>query len=314
MLTLLVLLHAPPTPTHEVARLEAWFAQAAAIVEAQPTDLTPGQAQRRAALLDTLDGYVSGGLFPGHAAGEWTPVFVDDDGTRCAVAHLLEMTGEDDLMWQVAATQNRAEVIDLINDPDFAAWLEWHGLTHAEAAAIQPTYPPPPIWSCICGGDGWSDDLVQLYDANWRTVVLVEPADEGEVRVIKDFNTYPAHRSWLDRVVNLEPVKDWRGQPPWLVAVGSESFAAQLPLKTPCPDRAPYPGPPKSLTNAQMARAALANQSCPDVLIAIDPRWSYGPDCGCDVGRQPSIPWTLLLGSAGLILGRVRRRPSPPRR
>jgi hypothetical protein len=72
-------------------------------------------------------------------------LFVDDDGRRCALAHLLEATGDGDLVTAVAAAQNGLHVIELAHDPRFAAWLDRAGLSAAEAARIQgPALPPPP--------------------------------------------------------------------------------------------------------------------------------------------------------------------------
>jgi hypothetical protein len=56
------------------------------------------------------------------------------------MAELLHVTGEDALVARVAATNNLARIHDLASDEGLTRWLDHHGLTVDEAAAIQPTY------------------------------------------------------------------------------------------------------------------------------------------------------------------------------
>ncbi|MDB4931641.1 MAG: hypothetical protein JWM10_4125, partial [Myxococcaceae bacterium] len=69
-----------------------------------------------------------------------TPVFVDGDGARCAMAALIESTGDGALVDRVARAHNLAAVRELAGDPGLVAWLDRNGLTLAEAARIQPSY------------------------------------------------------------------------------------------------------------------------------------------------------------------------------
>ena len=311
MLWLIAILLAPPTPTAEVARLERWFTQAAAIVESHAPDLDAERAARRAELLNALADYVDGGLFPANPSRGWAPVFVDADDTRCAMAHLLEVTGDEALMRRVAATQNRAEVVDLIDDPELQAWLDWHGLTGAEAAAIQPAYPGPTQPSCICEDNEYGD--VRPPSSVLRLV------REGEaLRVTEVFGA--GERYAVGDTLAIADVRGTplRGAPPWLAAVFSATVW-QLPYSEPCPAITPYPGqPPPPLTHAQMAQAALAGADCPEVLKRIDSRWGYTSEgCGGDVDGSggggcgtttPSGPTGLLI--LGLLIARRRRSTS----
>jgi hypothetical protein len=67
------------------------------------------------------------------------PVFVDEDGTRCAMAHLIEPTAPD-LVQHIAGARNVERVRTLADIPELARWLEDNGLTLEEAMAIQPSY------------------------------------------------------------------------------------------------------------------------------------------------------------------------------
>ena len=49
-----------------------------------------------------------------------TPYFVDADGTRCAVAHLIEASGELELVQAVATRRNNATVHALADEPGLA--------------------------------------------------------------------------------------------------------------------------------------------------------------------------------------------------
>jgi hypothetical protein len=67
-------------------------------------------------------------------------VFVDAHGTRCAVAHLLDVSGQGELVRHIAATQNIARVRELARLPELRAWLGAAGLSVEDAARIQPEY------------------------------------------------------------------------------------------------------------------------------------------------------------------------------
>lgn len=88
----------------------------------------------------TLRGYIDAGRFPQNEGAVETPVFVDPSGARCAVAALLEASGEHALVREIATTQNLARVTSLAADPRLVAWLRRHDLSVAEAARIQPAY------------------------------------------------------------------------------------------------------------------------------------------------------------------------------
>ena len=139
----LVVLFALVTPTTEVARLQRHFDTVERELRAADVaSLSPAQRAKRAALVDELARYRDRARFPRNLQfARDTPFFIDDRGVRCAMAQLIEAHDGAALVARVAATANNAYVRDLAGNPVFRAWLVDHGLTLAEAARIQPSYP-----------------------------------------------------------------------------------------------------------------------------------------------------------------------------
>ena len=74
-----------------------------------------------------------------------TPYFVDrKTGTLCAVAHLLALTGRDDIVRRVQRANNNVWVRQLASDTALLRWLDGHGLTLGEAERIQMPYSRSP--------------------------------------------------------------------------------------------------------------------------------------------------------------------------
>lgn len=125
----------------ERARVRRHLEGALGAVRSRRVALPPEIAARRERLVKQLGAYIDAGRFPSNrCSSEPTPIFVDDHGNRCAVAALIEATGQGGLVEDVARTQNRARVSELVADPRFADWLAFHGLSAREAARIQPAY------------------------------------------------------------------------------------------------------------------------------------------------------------------------------
>lgn len=90
--------------------------------------------------LDVLRAYRRSRRFPHNTvATRPTPVFIDDDGRRRAVAHLMIESGAGAMAYQVAASQTYAYVPD-IEPVALEAWARTSGLTTTELARIQPEY------------------------------------------------------------------------------------------------------------------------------------------------------------------------------
>lgn len=130
------------TEADEDARIRAHLTRALARCEEERAgELADAQRARRAEVLGALRRYIEVGRFPRNRVGNApVPVFVDRDGARCAVAALLEATGEHALVARIARTRNLAHVDELSDDNELAEWLARNGLTALDAARIQPMY------------------------------------------------------------------------------------------------------------------------------------------------------------------------------
>lgn len=114
--------------------------------------LDEDRRRRRERALDRLAAYRERGEFPrNRSVADRVPLFVGDDGTPCAVAHLLLEDGRDDLVAAVMAEDPTVALEDLPDDHPVVAWVEANGLTRGEAARIQPTYPDGVQFATTCG-------------------------------------------------------------------------------------------------------------------------------------------------------------------
>lgn len=125
----------------EIARVHAHLARAEAELAAHPpAALTAAQQRARAGVLADLHAYTEAERYPTNdLVADATPIFIDEYGARCAMAALIER-GDRALVARVARDHVYAHIADLAGDADLARWLVAHGVTLAEAAAIQPSY------------------------------------------------------------------------------------------------------------------------------------------------------------------------------
>jgi len=137
----------------EARRIEGHLRDVEGALRRRSTDaLSAAQRERRNTALNWLREYRERGEFPHnhtHAAGR-VPVFVDEHGTPCAVAYLLQRSGREDLVREVASADNNVYAWELAADARFSEWLDETGLTLGEAARIQPNYADG---TCICPRD-----------------------------------------------------------------------------------------------------------------------------------------------------------------
>lgn len=125
----------------EQARVRTHLEGAYAVVSTARPSLTPTQQARRTDLLRSLRAYIDAGRYPvNEVSSERTPVFIDRVGTRCAMAALIEASGDAELARRIARTDNLARIRSLATDTELNTWLVTHGLTLTEAARIQPSY------------------------------------------------------------------------------------------------------------------------------------------------------------------------------
>lgn len=134
---------ADPFAATERARVRTHLDSAERELRAAPvTGLTLSQRAARERALDRLHEYWVRGVFPQNTdfPNERVPYFIDRNGTRCAMAHLIEESGHGAFVARVAATRNNARIAELSGDPQLIAWLGENGMELAEAARIQPEY------------------------------------------------------------------------------------------------------------------------------------------------------------------------------
>lgn len=109
--------------------------------------LDEAQRTARTRALEWLARYRERGVFTQNV--DWPsrdmPYFIDHTGTRCALAHLIDRSGEPDLVLELAEQFNNAYISQLPYDRKLESWLARHGFTPEEVAFIQApgTIGPP---------------------------------------------------------------------------------------------------------------------------------------------------------------------------
>lgn len=155
----------------ERVRLRAHFDEVLAELEAADTSaLTDDQRASRAVHLARLAEYRDRGVFPLRYGGpsHRVPEFRDVHGTRCAMGELIYLSGETQLVDDVATNANSATIAELSADPRLVRWLDENGLTVEEAGRVQPSYGPWRAKDCLC-----VDSTSQ-----WRGVVVTHTIPE----------------------------------------------------------------------------------------------------------------------------------------
>lgn len=135
--------------------------------ELQSTPMTPARER----VLADLERYIEAEQYPTNETSiASTPIFIDDDGARCAMAALIEASGEPELVQRIARDHKYAYIRELAGDAELVRWLAAHDLTLDEAARIQPSYEnrivhgyQPTASLVLSGGTGWVDDEPALF-------------------------------------------------------------------------------------------------------------------------------------------------------
>ncbi len=139
----------PPSPSPRAIKAKrAHLSRVLSELETRDTaHLTPAQRARRVAALRHLRAYAVRGQFPLNTELPQfdLPYFIDAYGTRCALAYVVDQTGNATLTRRLADLDNHAWVADLLDDSDLTLWLRRHGMSATEAAYIQaPSLIDPP--------------------------------------------------------------------------------------------------------------------------------------------------------------------------
>ena len=134
------------------ARIREHLRRTEAALRDADHDLTPERHRRRERHLDRLADYRERGDFPTNRhRSDRVPLFVGDDGTPCAMAYLLREDGREDLVEAVMTAEPTTRIEELPDDHPVVEWAEANGLTRAEAARVQPTYPEGIQFATTCG-------------------------------------------------------------------------------------------------------------------------------------------------------------------
>jgi hypothetical protein len=131
----------------EVARVQKHLAQAERALRTRDIrSLTQEQRMARSQHLARIQAYRERGQFPHNHdfPGKRVPCFVDRHGTRDILAHLMESSGQEDLVRRVSRTRNHATLREIVSDskvgPDVHSWLVASGFSVEEAQKLQPSY------------------------------------------------------------------------------------------------------------------------------------------------------------------------------
>lgn len=93
-------------------------------------------AARRAAQIERLAAYRLAGAYTTDERGYPTGVFRDAAGRHCPMAHLIHLSGRDDLVDETVRTNNRLQLAD-VHDGPLMAWMLDSGLTQEEIVMVQ---------------------------------------------------------------------------------------------------------------------------------------------------------------------------------
>ncbi len=103
-------------------------------------DLSEEEVENRKENIERLREYREAGEFPVNPKfATREPYFVDDSGTPCAMAYLIQESGYSSLVEEVAEHNNHVYLEELSGGP-VVDWIESSGLSKEEAERIQPNY------------------------------------------------------------------------------------------------------------------------------------------------------------------------------
>ncbi len=246
------------------------------------------------------------------------PYFVDAEGTRCALAHLLEIGGQTQLVSDVAARRNNARVHELASHAELIHWLGCAGLTLEEAARIQPSYCTTSYADeCFCQPGTRNDANVAV-----ATVLGVEDSQTLRVRIeriegpatsLTAGDEISAHGiATVGEQIILRGVRGGDAGTVKLAQIDGMWSVSDSSVTCSASDFAQtHPVP----IDAALAALRSTYPDCKAVLAAQDLRWQASPPCdesGCACGlgagyaNEPAFTSVAVLSA--LLMYRRRRR------
>lgn len=110
------------------------------LTENSPISFSKKQVENRNKLLNKLQEYSENGVFPTNLYhNKRTPYFVDDNAVHCAVAYMMQQSGNEDLVANIKKEHNYDYIAD-IKTEGISAWANIFGFTIDELKWIQPSY------------------------------------------------------------------------------------------------------------------------------------------------------------------------------
>jgi len=304
------------SPEAEITAVQTHFRAVLQLLRAKrPRGLDPAQREVRRLLLEELEAYAARGVFPQnrHFPGERRPTFIDVDGRHCAVAHLMDLSGEAPLARSIAERANFANVGELVDDPRVVTWLRTAGFTPEEIALVQPSYCDVSRSECVCmyagypGASvvvlrraGWGYEIVEIHQSGANIVVgqrvpLTSPIrDEADGTEIIAQVVVPSPAT-ADAAVEPFVVNRLTILPNGLSETCSMWGASSLPL-----------------TKADALKALLSptQRACTDYLASLDGAWDDEPNCGalgCDA-TAPTVSAPASLAILAAVVGAIAAR------
>jgi hypothetical protein len=275
--------------------------------------LTHLQKLLRQLLLRALGTYRADGRFPiNRDFAIQTPYFIDASGTRCAMAHLLELGGEHELVARIARERNNAYVRELADEPRLLEWLVAAGLTVEEAAAIQPSYCSP-VTDCICGGDF----SFVSYPVPARGVLEGVVQASGKARVERTYGDATGFTVGTEIALETSHAPGTRILAPIDAAADAPfaSIALDAGGTYECSSQGVANAPP--LSGEAFAEVVMAND-CVAELRTVSSAWREEPDCegggpidndqsgGCSTATADALGVGVLLAVVTALARRVR--------
>jgi len=155
----------PPTEQEEKLRIRTHFLAVKKLLASRPAT-RPELAENRAKLLAHFDDYIAKGTTPKNERLPWrTPVFIDEEGTICAVGYLIEQTAGRPVAEKIAANHRYSYLEEIVSAmPEVQKWVEQSGMTLEELASIQPGYEGPEV----AHANAWTIASAKLPDGAYN--------------------------------------------------------------------------------------------------------------------------------------------------